>query len=111
MQQVGREFANLAPRVAAERDAPRKGATHRTHHVQVAGVAVADEARAVALPLRHFGQLRADQMGEGKVLEEDPHELCLREAEDKIVLAALAVAGLRAPARTAAALRPFDAIA
>ena len=70
------------------------------------------EAGAVALPLGHFGQLRADQVGQRQVFEEDPHELFLGEAEDEVVLALAAVAGLRAAAgAAAAALRPLDAVA
>lgn len=80
--------------------------------MQVGGHAVAGEAGAVGLPFRHLGQLGADQVGQGEVLEEDPHELFLGEAEDEVVFAAFAIAGLRAAARAAAALlRPLDAVA
>jgi hypothetical protein len=92
------QLAQLAPRRAgAQRDAPADRAAHAAHHVQVVGRAVAGEAGALALPLGHLGQLRAHQVRQRQVLEEDLHELFLAQREDEVVLALAAVAGLPLP--------------
>jgi hypothetical protein len=71
--------------------------------VQVVGRAVAGEAGAVALPLGHLGQLRAHQVRQGQVLEEDLHELLLAQRKDEVVLALAGVAGLALAAAAALA--------
>ena len=102
----------VAARSGAERDAPAERAAHAAHHVQVVGRAVAGEAGAVALPLGHLGQLRAHQVRQCQVLEEDLHELFAAQAEDEVVLAFALVAGLAAAAALpAAALGSLDAVA
>ena len=63
-------------------------------HVQVGRRAVGREAGAVALPLGRFGQLRARQVGQRQVFEEDLHELFLAQVKDEIVLALARVARL-----------------
>ena len=106
------QLAHFAARAGADGDAPADGAAHRAHHVQVVGRAVAAVAGALALPFRRFGELRAHQVGQRQVLEEDLHELFLAQAEDEVVLAFAGIAGLAlAAARTAAALGPLDAVA
>ena len=80
--------------------------------MQVVGRAVAGKARALALPFRHLGQLRAHQVRQGQVLEEDLHEFFLAQRKDEIVLALALVAGLAlSAALPAAALGPRDAVA
>jgi hypothetical protein len=106
------QFVQLAPLLGAQGNAPAQGAAHRAHHMQVVGRAVAGEAGAVALPLRGLGQLGADQVRQGQVLEEDLHELLLAQAEDEIVLPFAGVAGLAAAGATAplTPLRALDAV-
>ncbi|MNS96726.1 hypothetical protein D3C72_1310390 [compost metagenome] len=111
-QEVRLQALELLARFAAQRNAPRQRAAHGAHHVQVVGRAVAGEAGAMALPFGHFGDLGAHEVGQREVVEEDAHELLAREAEDEVVLAFAAVAGLAAARATAAlALGARDAVA
>ena len=106
------QLARFGARAGADGDAPADGAAHRAHHVQVVRRAVAAVAGALALPLGRFGQLRAHQVGQRQVLEEDLHELFLAQLEDEVVLAFAGIAGLAlAAALATAALGPLDAVA
>ena len=102
------ELAHLTARTRADGDAPADGAAHRAHHMQVVGRAVAAVAGALAFPFGRFGKLRAHQVGQGQVVEEDLHELFLAQAEDEVVLAFAGIAGLL-PGRCRNRRRPWAA--
>ena len=94
--EMGFEALDLLARFAAQRNAPGQRTAHGAHHVQIIGRAVAGEAGTVALPLGHFSDLRADEVGQGEVVEEHAHELFARQAKDEIVFAFAAVTRLAA---------------
>jgi hypothetical protein len=65
----------------------------------------------MALPLRHFGNLRSDQVRQRQVFEERVHEFFAGKAEHEVVFAFAAVARFTAPTAAARlARRPLDAI-
>ena len=70
--------------------------------MQIGWCAVAGVAGAVRFPFRCVGQLRAFEMGQGQILEEDLHELFAAQVEDEVVIALAGIAGLAAALATAA---------
>ena len=91
-------FAQGVAGAGGHGDAAADGLLQGAHHMQAGRVALADEAGAHLLDLGHRGELLLHQVGQLQVLEEEVHELFLRQLEDEVVHALAVLASRLAAA-------------